>query len=511
MSRKMSITAGSKSSRLARWDAEAGLRILFVAVVSCLALALWARMKLGLGGELGFDEGATGGFAIQPSLSDVTWLAHSDPNAPAYAYLMWFWVRLFGASNESLQCPSLIASICGPLLAWRCLRRSRPATALVWTTLLALWLPGVPLAGYARCYALLFLAAIAATAAHRRALDEASLGTATAWTASAALMTLIHYDAGFLALTQGLVLVARHRRRCLGLWPAALAFVPAFCWIAWHAPRLAAFARPDTAWYDPLKASDLPNIVQFLFGMPGISLLAAAGIGFVAARRPWTGARTASEVNPVDLCVGAAAIGGAVICVGLGFLKPTFTLRYLTPFAPGILALAASLLVVLCRARPGPLALSVGVLAIPLAAAALLSPTPDGRVFGTEAASAWLAEARPGRMVYFWDNPAAAVVDARQLDAMGGFFLRRAGLSTEIVPLYRDGRDDMNDAVLSAAGTDAAILWIYDTVVHGTTAISHRPHFELGGPKLECRDFGFANFGVLACRRPTDGISARAG
>src|SRR2546427_358986 len=57
-------------------------------------------------------------------------------------------------------------------------------------------------------------------------------------------------------------------------WPAAIAFLPALAWIAVHLPRIAAFARPEVAWYWLMGAGDVWPLLGFVLG----SQLLAGGI-----------------------------------------------------------------------------------------------------------------------------------------------------------------------------------------------------------------------------------------
>ncbi len=222
---------------IARFRASAPARsgrlwLFTVVVFAVLVLAAAARLRLDLAAPLWLDESWTGAFAAEPTLAGLTEQVRNDPNAPAYYYLIWAWVRIFGLSNVALHLPSMAMSLAAPGLAWAGLRRRRPLVALIWAVLLATWTPGFEQADEARCYSLLFCAAIVAIGAHVALLEAPSLRRAAAWACCAGFMTLVHYYAGMLALAQGVAFVMLHRRRALRLWPAALPFVPAFAWIA---------------------------------------------------------------------------------------------------------------------------------------------------------------------------------------------------------------------------------------------------------------------------------------
>ena len=455
----------------------------------------------GFTGPLWLDESGTGAFAAETSLSGLTEQARNDSNAPLYYYVIWFWAKAFGVSNLSLRIPSLMFTAAAPLIAWAGLHRSRPMLACVWAALLALWLMGIVHSGYARCYALLLCLSVATAVSAVRAYDAPTPARAFGWASAACLMTLTHYFAGPLALVQGLVLLARYRGRWRSAWPATLAFLPVFVWIAWHAPRLAAFARPDAAWYDLLELSALPAILSAVLGAPlsKASLVAALTVGRLMALRPEGCARPPRSLDRAAIATGLASLISLGLVLVLAALRPSFTLRYLTPFAPGILLLVATLVVAASRSAWQPLAVLIVGSMVGVSVAVAGEESAAGRVYTFEAASAWIAESHPTRLVFFWDNPLTVAAAPKELDAIGGFFLRRAGLVVEVDPVYAISGADMSPPVLATAGTEGAILWIYDTAVHHTSAILHPPNLaHMGG--LECRNFGIYNIGVVACR-----------
>ena len=122
------------------------------------------------------------------------------------------------------------------------------------------------------------------------------------------------------------------------------------------------------------------------------------------------------------------------------------------------------------------------------------------RRYTFETASAALARSRPARLVFLWDHPVDPILHPGQLAALGGFFLHRAGAPTRVVPvILRYGEDPSRRLAAEARPPGSAILWLYDRVVRGTAANVHPPDLVRFDPRLRCRDFGSARFGVLAC------------
>ena len=506
------------------------------------------------------DESWTGGIIAQPTWRAAFQQIYWDVNAPLYYVLIRLWSTVFGLSDWALRAPSLIAALATPLLT--ALAPSPGLTRaqrLAWSAVLAFWFPALCYAAEARCYALLLLVSTAQTLAFMRLIQAPRTGRVVVWATLAALAILTHYDALYLGAAQGLVYLARAPRRAVASWPAALAFIPAFGWLAFHAPRIAEFARPDIAWYAPLHLAELPLIGAYLAdggeAMP--KWLAALALSAVTLRllplprwiersggpadlpharvgqygRSQGGGRPAAEgalaalsrsvsdpfgatspsrmgriseaVSPALWAIAAAALA-AVVLVAVGFLRPSFTFRYLTPCAPGLLLG----LVVLARGLAGRRgevvaltmlgAVYLGVSGWMLTHHLRMAP----RRYNFETASAALARSRPSRLVFLWDHPVDPILHPGQLAALGGFFLHRAGEPTPVdAVILKPGEDPNPRLVAGAQAPGSAILWLYDRVVRGTAANARPPDLVRLDPRLRCRDFGSVRFGVLACVR----------
>jgi len=477
----------------------------FLALFAVAYLGSWgARVNLTPRAPLWLDECWTGAIAGQPSWGatiDQIWL---DANAPFYSLIMHAWIGLFGDSNASLRLPSLLFTLATPVLiaGWRApglLTRDRLALA----TLIAIGQQSLLQANEARCYALLTFLASGQTLAFMGLLTRPGTRRATHWAIWTSLVGLTHYQALMLGGVQGLIYLATGRATALRTWPAALVFLPLGVEILWHAPRLAQFARPDVAWYQPVTFWTVSNVFTFLAGsgvnyvIPGLGLLAIT-TSFLF-RTPWRWARPPS--SPV-LWAGAAAVIAAAIVVSVGALRPSFTLRYVTPFIPGVSLLLIAGARSLTRVFPGAVLLFT-VAAIGMSVAWFIDPRSHmHRAFTFEAASRDLMSVHPTRLVFIWDHPAQKVEATRQYDALGGFLFRRAGSTAKVTSVMVREDEDPNLLLLAAAGEpQAVILWLYDLGVHGTAANRHPPRVTTLDPSFGCRNYGRGGVGVLACAR----------
>jgi hypothetical protein len=369
-----------------------------------------------------------------------------------------------------------------------------------------LWFPGIWYSQDARCYALLLFISTAQLLVFMRLIAAPGMRVATCWAACSALAILTHYDAIFLAACQGLAYLALCRRRAVKTWPAALMFVPAAAWIVFHLPRIAQFAAPDVAWYDRLGIGDLGRIFAFLFGIPAISF----GVMLVAIVALWLGLRKREEdsapASPLRRDVGAAVavtFAAAAIIVALGFVRPTFSSRYLIPAAPGMMLMMALALQPLARRWAGvyPIVIAFYLLACIIGT---YETARASRAYSFEQAMHDFMARGISRVALTWDHPASTVVDPVQLRAVGEFFFARAQKPVTIYPVVLDRGEDASRQLLDVARSGhAAILWLYDVNVHDTAAAAFPPQIETLDPAWRCRDYGGGNIGVVACHPTT--------
>ncbi len=484
--------------------------------------AVAAALEIGLEGRDPFwlDESWTGGIIGQPTWRATFHQIYADVNAPLYYVVIRLWSGLAGLSDAALRAPSVAFAASVALAA-----ALVPAPGLTrvqrlgWAAVLAWWFPTLCYAEEARCYALLLLVCTLQTVAFMRLMQAPGLRRASLWATLAATAILTHYDALYLGAAQGVLFLARDPVRGLKTWPAALAFVPAFGWLAYHWPRIVQFARPDIAWYSPLHAAQLPQVVGYLadggeLAPVGLALAAASAVSLRLALppKPRSSSEAAREggAAAVAWAVGAAALAAAGM-IWVGFLRPSFTLRYLTPSAPGLL-LAVVWVVDRLAGRRGA-AGAVAVLAAVylglggwmLASRLRMAP----KRYNFEAASSLLAAKGASRLVFLWDHPLDPILAPEQLSALGGFFLHRAGRDIPVTPVVLAQGEDPNRALLQdAAPPGSAILWLYDTVVKGTGAARWPPRITALDPSFACRSFASGRFGVLACWRPIDTAGA---
>jgi uncharacterized membrane protein len=475
----------------AAWERRLLYALIAVAAVAGLAARLWLGRDL----PLWVDESWTAMVATQPDWAGVWREAWRDANAPLYYLLMALWTPVAGVSDAALRLPSLVFTALAGLLPtlWRAPGLSRGA-CLTWGAMLWLWAGGLGFAADARVYALLLLLATAQTIAFVRVLVVPERRVALVWAGLAVLSGLAHYFALFLTLAQGLILFfALGPRQAFRLWPAAFAFLPLGAWLALHLPRLLEFARADVGWYVRLDFGISLALAQYLVGpwtWSFLLLLAVVLGAFRLLHGPAAG-RTASD-QALRLAVLSGLLAFVLVLI-LGWLRPSVTARYLTPFVPA--ALLGLLLVARGATRAGlGYAILVAAYLLPLATLPAIRDELRARnAYSLEPASDWLAPSRPARVVLLWDHPNMAIVADESLRPVGGSFLNRAGLGVETVVIRVPSNGD-SAAALSGAG--GAILWLYDT--------GYRPGTEAGLRRLagerRCRLFPRAEGrGVLAC------------
>ena len=486
--------------------AARGIRAPWLCALFGLAILIssFAKLRVGAAAPLWLDETWTGAIAGQPDWQSTLRQIWLDANAPLYYLLEHLWIGFAGLSDAALRAPSLGFGLAAPILAvllpmenWELEER------LLFGGLVALWTEGVVFSELARCYPLLFCLAIAETVSFVRLLSRPTLARAMIAASLASLTIMTHYQALALVGCQGLVMLAYLRGRVWRLWPAVLPFLPALGVLIWHAPRLAQFARPDVAWYAYTNLRTLEDLFTFTYG--GRALLIFAAVAGVWGVMRWIGGspRDAPKPEfPVHWLAVSASFAAALLLIGAGALRPSFTVRYLTPMVPGLL-LALPLSVRL--APPNFKWASCLILGLYcLQALMWMAPVVgrSGRLFNYEIASRDLMRTSPDRLIFTWDHPAQQVEDPSQYAAAGGFFFHRAKAGAEVVPvLFRLG-DDPNRRLLSAATTPSSvILWIYDTGVRGVFASRFPPQIPKYDPSFGCRQYGAGSIGIYACAR----------
>lgn len=463
--------------------------ILLTIVVLAAAAVTAERVWLAQGLPLWLDETWTAAITGQPSWSLFWREVWRDCNAPLYYLVMRLWEGVAGQSNLALRLPSLAFVTLAGLLPvfWRPAGMSRE-TALTWAALLCLWWPGIAMSLEARAYGLLLLVSVAQTIAYARVLDRPDLNRALVWAGLASLAILTHYYAIYLAAVQGVLLLVL--KRPWRTWPAALLFLPAFGWLAIHLPRLADYARPEVAWYEPVFLGTIGSYVTYLIGPPWQwfpALVVVIVVAGVLWKRPapsalWT--------------VVGAGIVAVLLALAIGAIKPSLTPRYLTPMVPAVLL---GLALAVHRSALASIALVVLCLGAALTPGAHWKTLQERSAYGYEPHSKWLTAARPDHLVFAWDHPAAQILDEESLAQLGGFFLRRDGMELETTALILRPGDDPNVRLPQAArGDRPAIIWIYNRA-RKSAAREHPPR-EI--PGWRCMSTKDSPIGVVACAPP---------
>ena len=473
--------------------------------LTCLLASIPLKLLIDAGGPLWLDEGWTLGIVQQKGAQFARQLMW-DPNPPFYFVTLKAWTGLAGLSNGALRTPSVLAALCAPLFALM------PGTGLarrerwLWAALLALWAPGVFFAQEARNYALLFALECAAASAFLRLLAAPTLARAFVWCGVSSLALLTHQHALILGGLQGLAFLALKRKEALRLWPAALLFLPAFGWVLVHAARVAEFARPEFAWYPPMSLSDPPAALDFSFGGRFTWVCAAilALAGFAWRRRAPRPAEEPAAPRLLWAPVACAGAGLALLLV-IGFVRPSFTARYLVPYGPGLMLAIPLGLQAGARGRAAMFGPVVMVLALLTGGLMAVTSNPvERRALQYEAASDAHIRARSPHVAFLWDNPTNRVLTAGERLALARTFFQRAGAATTVAPLVTPADHDAAEALYAAApNVGDGFIWVYDIRVPSTAAAAFPPHDTPERLRFGCAIYAPppSPMQVMACRR----------
>jgi hypothetical protein len=483
------------------------LRPFLVALSGVGALVVVAqRLWVAQGEPLWLDETWTAAIVSTPDWRSFWREAWLDVNAPAYYLVMRLWTSVFGVSNLALKLPGImaVAAAAAVPLALRARGLSREA-CVAWAALLFFWWR-VDFFLDARCYGLLLAVSTLQCVLFARLLTTPSRRRALAWCATAALAILTQYYAILVFAAQGLVFLAVHRGRALRCWPAGLALLPAAGWIAWHAPRIAAYADPSLAWHPAVDAAQALSCAGFTISPAGAAVVGAIGLVLAAGaavprllRRPERD--EAPEPAAALWWTAAAAAAAVVIALALGVWRESLTARYLIPATPSIL-----LGIVLCarasrRAHMAYLGLAAIYLAAAIHPAVAAAARPDRSVYGSQTASELLMRQGVGDVVFIWDHEAARIIDPESLRRVGSVFFRRQGYPATVTPLVVRPDSDVSRMALSAArGARPGIIWLFNRA--GRTAFAlQAPQIAELDPRWTCRELSDGVVGALACYR----------
>lgn len=493
-------------------DGQHGNSTIVLLAFAALSLGLLWRLPVGTASLLWLDESFTAVIATQTTFSAaIAWTFH-DPGEPLYYSFMWVWAHLLGTSDWSLRLPSFLFSLGAPVfLAWK--GHPDRDTRLCWASLAALWLPGMYATWNARCYALLFLLACIQTAVFIRLLRSGTSRMAWLWSISAALLILCHYHSLISSGLEGLIYLFLRKNDLRRTWPAALVFLPVAVWVTFHLPHALAYGRADTAWYNTLHGITFLALPAILFGMfpfgwtflLGWPLLLATTGTWIA--RGWRDL-FAKKGNQDDLADTATVIVGLLsiaIVFTLGFIKPSFNPRYLTPYIPSLLLGIVLWSRDFLRSSRKPM---IWLMAIWIVGTLILWNNESDKYTKSSYTSynfveptRWLEQQGAKRVIFLWDTPNASLVGSVRLAQLIEFFFQRDKLKipvTAVIPDY-SGMDPNILLSSRANGNHDAIIWSFDTDVKKSLGIAYPPRFEHIDPRWTCHNSGKKSITVLAC------------
>jgi hypothetical protein len=370
----------------------------------------------------------------------------------------------------------------------------------------AWWGVGIFLLG--RCYGLLLAVSTLQCVLFARLLLAPSRRAAWAWCAVGAVAILLQYYALMAVAAQGVIYLAARRRTALRTWPALLAFAPALGWMAFHAPKIAAFAAVAPTWHPVLTPAAALSFAAFAVNPVSPIVLPAVAVVLIGF---WLMSKAEPALPREDGRAGATAphlwltalsgVAALALILLSGVLRPTLTARYMIPAVPGLL-----LAVVLCarlsaRAHLAYLSLVTVYLGAALAPGDFRAAMSHRTPYGYEDASDVLMRHRVTQVVFVWDHEAARFERPSSLQRVGAVFFRRAGDGAVVTPLATDADQDVNALALAAAtGPHPGIIWIYNRN-SATSARTYPPRIAQIDPRWDCERSGDAALGTLACYR----------
>jgi hypothetical protein len=459
---------------------------------------------------LWIDETFTGALAAQPSFRDILNLARFDSPPVSYYLFMHVWQMAFGISDAALRAPSFIISVVTPLIIiFTKISGLSRSERLTWAALIALWIPGIGFAVDARFYAALLMFSTIQTIAFQKLMSETSLARACIWVSSATFSMLSHYDAAYLVLAQGLVFILVKRAEAFKTWPAIIFITPVIAEIIWKWKVLSHFAQIGTAWYPMLEPFDLITASLYIlggFGLGAVTWLLFTplwlAIIFLLGR---FSPRLTGDVQATAMWWAVlSALVGCVLMIAVGFIRPTFTWRYLTPFEPGLVV--GILMIFRILAGQSRYVAYIGLMGIALISCKFWiqsgSDQSDSIVksLSIAKASSSLIEAGASSVVFAWDSPNTQNVEPRLLSAVGGFFFNRAHDPVKIIVVaLKSGTDPNAELLKLAIPGNSSIIWLYDLSIRNTTAKRYPPDINLLDHNYSCKNFGEGLIGSLAC------------
>ena len=305
---------------------------------------------------------------------------------------------------------------------------------------------------------------------------------------------------------QGLAYLIICRRRAVDTWPALFVLLPMGAWMYWHLHFVLNYAVSGNSWYQLLSWKEALFAPLFLCG--SVVTLIALGLmtplwAYVRFGEAWM--RASSRRLSPEMTLVCTGLLSAACVVAIGFVRPSFSMRYLLPYVGAVSLLIPIVLRDVKQLVPsGPLAIILLLVgsALPPLAKRIAEPLNDHRYgFNFEQPSDWIIRNSTTRkLVFLWDNPTALMGEPDKLAEVGGYFFRRHGRPIEVlIPRYALNADP-NPAVLHLARgrPETAIIWAYDRGVPNTSALIYPPRLA-EDKEWRCRNFGLGSITVLTC------------
>jgi hypothetical protein len=391
---------------------------LFGVLAFACAAVLIERLWIGSGVPLWIDESFAAYFATRPSFSALLQTVRTDTNPPLYFVLAWLWPF---KSDDGLRALSAVFTLTAATLPLVFPARLSAFQRAAWAALLLIWLPGQLNSLNARPGALLMLLATAQNLAFMRAMEKPDTRRALVWTFTASLAISTHYYAAVLGAAQGVAYLGIHRKAALKTWPALFGLLPSVGVAAWHLPYFSAWMQPGLVWYERLTPIAALDALLWTFQPDRLGAVALA-VSLILCRF------LKSDPRPSEVRIGAVAnAAGLLFVLAVGMAAPIVTLRYLTPFAPGVLLV----LVLLARAPLGYAVCAVAMLAFS-GHTAMESQLAWRSGYGLEEPARFLTPGRPATVLVAlpWVS-VATLVGPAELSSVAERPFRQAGLATK--------------------------------------------------------------------------------
>ncbi|WP_068073825.1 glycosyltransferase family 39 protein [Novosphingobium lentum] len=477
------------------------------ALIAGFVLFLVNILTAGLQTPLWLDENFSATIAAQPDVRHLVDWCLNELSGPLYYSVLWAWEKVAGDGNLALRIPSLLFSIAAPaVLLWK--GHEDRTTRILWAFTIALWGPGFGIATEARPYTLMLLLGCVQAICFLSLLRAPTTRRAAIWAGVSSLAVLTHYHAIVISGVQGIAFLLVWRQTALRTWPALLVLVPMAAWMSVHLQVVLHYANSGQTWYQVLHWEQALIVPVFFCGSlataVALAILTPAAIHARFARAK--AARAGLFPLSPEVVLIVTGLIATLIVVGMGFVRPSFSIRYLLAFV-GAVSLAIPL--VLREVKPTlPFASMLIVIlligaAVPPLMKHVTAPHDDHRYdFNFEQPSDWIMAHHDARkVVLLWDNPTALLGTPEKMADVGGFFFRRAGRPVEVLIPHYALNADPYPAVLALTGAraDTAVIWAFDKNVPNTSALLHAPGVLQDTARWTCRDFGAHDITVLAC------------